>query len=433
MKAYYGSRFSNNMTRTPDNFLVCHNVPIARTGWYKYLRKEMGLNDNPNGIVKVYRSPDDVFVDTAIASFEGKPVTDEHPPELLTPDTVTQYIKGAVQNVRRSTEEDDLLLADLIIYDKELIEEVLNGKREVSSGYDCIYEKISDDKYKQTKIRGNHVAVVQAGRAGHRVAIKDSNEEIQDMEGEKKNMSTKKNKIPRRNSTTTKFLAALGLKHFAMDADPEDIADAVNDMVEENACDEEVETKPSGEESETKGSDNPEIAALTEQVNKLTDVVTQIAKLVTNKCDKPEDALDEFMNSLENSAEDEGESQTIEDEDPEETTDEGEEVVEDEEEPTVTASNDSAATLRALKRIKPIIASIPDEKVRKKACDSLIKEFSKPNKSKGNTYGSIAKGQRKKATDSKKRVKTADEKIKEIESLGDRIAKKFNANCKEVK
>ena len=34
-------------------------------------------------MVKVFRSPDEVFSEAALSSFEGKPVTDEHPPELL--------------------------------------------------------------------------------------------------------------------------------------------------------------------------------------------------------------------------------------------------------------------------------------------------------------------------------------------------------------
>ena len=31
MLAYYGSSISGNMVRTPEGFLICRNVPIART------------------------------------------------------------------------------------------------------------------------------------------------------------------------------------------------------------------------------------------------------------------------------------------------------------------------------------------------------------------------------------------------------------------
>ena len=67
------------------------------------------------------------------------------------------------------------MVADLYINDPALINEIRNGiKREVSCGYGCEYVP-DGDSYKQTKIRGNHVAVVPRGRAGHAVAIKDEN------------------------------------------------------------------------------------------------------------------------------------------------------------------------------------------------------------------------------------------------------------------
>ena len=54
------------------------------------------------------------------------------------------------------------------------IDEIVSGvKREVSAGYDCEYVE-KDGKIYQQNIRGNHVALVQAGRAGNRVKIKDS-------------------------------------------------------------------------------------------------------------------------------------------------------------------------------------------------------------------------------------------------------------------
>ena len=74
-------------------------------------------------------------------------------------------------------EESDLLLADLIITDPVLIDLILDGKREISCGY--TYELCEENgAYIQRKIRGNHVAVVDAGRAGKRVAIRDERHHI---------------------------------------------------------------------------------------------------------------------------------------------------------------------------------------------------------------------------------------------------------------
>lgn len=432
MKAYYGSRFSKNMTRTPEGFLVCHNVPIARTGWYDYLRLELGLDGNPNEMIKVYRSPDEVFSEKAIASFEGKIVTDEHPPDLLTPMNSKIFTKGSVQNVRQSTEEKDLLLADLIIYDSELIEEIAQGKREVSCGYECTYVDNGDGTYSQEQICGNHVAVVEAGRAGDRVAIKDS--KIKDMEGEKKKMS-KKNKAPIKRGPVSDFLVAVGLKHYATDAEPEDLANVVDEIANErnynNEEDSVQQENPKSQQEPKDNEPNPEIAALTQKVDKLTDIVTQ---LVQQKNKAPEDSIDEMIEQLskgDNSTGDEEESVTLPVEEMDENIPDG--VVQDpEERPKNPIQNaDNAAMIKALKAIKPVIANISDPTERKKACDSVLAEFKKANRqTKDNGYEKILKAQKANA---QKQQKTADAKQKEVENIGEDLKRRFNPHYKEVK
>ena len=86
-----------------------------------------------------------------------------------------------------------------------------NLKREVSCGYDCLWVPTAEGQYEQRSIIGNHVAVVPSGRAGARVAIQDKKPE-----GGQKRMKM-----------TQKMLAALGFKHYAKDAEPEEIAEAV--------------------------------------------------------------------------------------------------------------------------------------------------------------------------------------------------------------
>lgn len=431
MKAFYGSRFSPNMTKTPEGFLICHNVPIARTGEYKYLGKELGIKDRYNEIIKIYRNPEEVFSKKAIASFEGKIVTDEHPSDLLTSENAQRYSKGSIQNVRKSNENDDLLLADLFLYDKKLINEVLDGKREVSCGYDCVYVDNGDGTFNQTEIRGNHVAVVESGRAGRLVSIKDSNKE---MKGENKNMS--KMKMPKKRGPITDILIACGLKNYSADAEPEEIADTLDGLMEErlnNDNGEEIqqeEKKVQTQQSNDEGGENSQIASLAQQVSKLTDIVMQLAN---PKEKAPEEAIDALINELKkDSCNDEG-SETIE-MDADNT--ESESQNSDNETENVVSNTDSLATIKALNAIKPVIANISDVKERKKACDSLIAEFKKINakKSHSNGYADVLKSQRQHAKDAQsKRRKTADEKAKEYEELGDKIAKKYNSNLKEEK
>jgi len=132
----------------------------------------------------VFRPEEEVFSPETIASFEGMPVTDDHPRTEagVTLENCRWLQKGHAQNVRRgSGAESDLLLADLMITDKRLIDEILQeNKREVSCGY--TYElSMENGQYTQRKIRGNHVAVVDAGRAGPRVSIRDRHPEIRSL------------------------------------------------------------------------------------------------------------------------------------------------------------------------------------------------------------------------------------------------------------
>ena len=169
---YYATRISENRGRTPEGYLMCNNVPICRTGWQTYLGAELGLADAES--VQVYRSEEEVFAPETLASFEAQPVTNNHPSADVGGANYAHLMKGVCVNVRRGEGDDaDKVLADLKIMDPTLISEIETGKNEVSCGYDCVYVQQPDGTFLQTKIRGNHVAIVREGRAGHDVKIKD--------------------------------------------------------------------------------------------------------------------------------------------------------------------------------------------------------------------------------------------------------------------
>lgn len=208
--AYYGAQISPNMTRTPEGYLICRNVPINRTGDQEYAARELQLDGDPDRLVVVHRYPEDVFDPAAMASFEGKDITQGHPPENLTPENQAAYSKGHIENVRRV---GDTTVADLFIKDASLASDVENGVvREVSCGYLCDYVP-DGDGYKQQRIRGNHVAVVPRGRAGHDVAIKDAAQEAE--KGRNKPMSKLSHAI----------LTAFGMA--AKDASPDELNELV--------------------------------------------------------------------------------------------------------------------------------------------------------------------------------------------------------------
>ena len=223
---YYGTRLSENISRRePEGYLLCLNVPVARTGTQEYLPEELNLSPGPSP-VPVYRPEEEVFSPETVASFEGMPVTNDHPPDGVDIENIRRLQRGHAHNVRRGTgNESDLLLADLIITDPVLIDAILGGKREISCGY--TYELCEENgRYIQRKIRGNHIAVVDAGRAGPRVSIRDEKSA-----GPSRVLHTT---YPERRNTTMKKSLSKVLARMAKDGDAETVAEFIGEMLSEN-------------------------------------------------------------------------------------------------------------------------------------------------------------------------------------------------------
>ncbi len=175
MAKYYSiAKLSERISETPEGFLVCEAVPITRAGDLLYSPFETPVTPGQGNTV-ISRTVEDIHDPATIASFEGKPVTINHPEDFVTPENWRELAVGVVQNVRPGDGEDaDKLLADLLITDYEAISAV-KGKRlrEVSCGYEAEYVEIAPGRGRQENIIGNHVALVAAGRCGSECAIFD--------------------------------------------------------------------------------------------------------------------------------------------------------------------------------------------------------------------------------------------------------------------
>lgn len=181
MRIHTTAKLSENILRTPEGYLLCKGAALARTGAMAYLPEEV-----PPEIVKgfhgdqvlVTRDAAEVFRPATLASFEGKPFTLDHPDEDVNPDNWPELAHGFVFNVRRGDgRQQDLMLADILITEADAIDAVLHdGMRELSCGYDCDFEAIRPGVGRQINIMGNHVALVDHGRAGARCKIKDQRE-----------------------------------------------------------------------------------------------------------------------------------------------------------------------------------------------------------------------------------------------------------------
>lgn len=247
--AYYGSSISPHIDKSPEGYLICRDVPINRTGEQDYLARELGLDGDPERVVKVYRLPDDVFAPAALASFEGKDVTNSHPPEMLTAENQAAYSKGHLENVRRV---GDNTVADLFIKDPMLVSQVESGAmREVSCGYNCNFEPYLDG-YKQTRIRGNHLAIVPRGRAGATVSIQDTAPEAE--KGGNKHMNEFWKSVLHAFGMAAKDASPEELDKMvettatALDAEPAEKAPEAAPAEEKPAEDEMIEKAPKGDD-----------------------------------------------------------------------------------------------------------------------------------------------------------------------------------------
>ncbi|WP_446906143.1 DUF2213 domain-containing protein [Acinetobacter baumannii] len=172
---YTTGQIGRTRETTPEGYLLCRDVPLARIGKLLYGDGEVPVTADNSGLIIIERGEDVLFDPRTIASFEGKPVTDDHPEDWVTPENWKKLSNGTAHDVRRGEDEDsDCLVADLLITDKDMIDAVMKGKVEISLGYDADYTEISVGKGIQTNIFGNHIALVKKGRCGSRCKIGDS-------------------------------------------------------------------------------------------------------------------------------------------------------------------------------------------------------------------------------------------------------------------
>lgn len=167
MKVLIREKISPHKFKTPEGYLICQDSILARTGKQTYRKNELFLDTDDDSEIEVDRPYDEVFSQETLASFENKPITIEHPDEDVTIDNYKDYAVGFVRDIRQGKTEngEDVIIGNLVITDKQAIEEIEAGQHtELSCGYDC--DIVDEENPRQTKIRGNHVALCEQGRAG---------------------------------------------------------------------------------------------------------------------------------------------------------------------------------------------------------------------------------------------------------------------------
>ncbi|MET3409472.1 DUF2213 domain-containing protein [Methylobacterium sp. 1030] len=170
--------FGSKRERTPAGYLLIRDVAIARTGPQDYRADEIPIEPGPMGYIVIERQPEDVFDPATLASFEGVPITDDHPTMMVGPENYRDHLVGVINNVRRGDgSQSHLMLADALIYCANAIDKIEQGKRQVSCGYEADYVRLEAGRGKQINITGNHLAIVDRGRCGPVCAFGDSHSE----------------------------------------------------------------------------------------------------------------------------------------------------------------------------------------------------------------------------------------------------------------
>lgn len=349
----FGSKISDRVWKDNNGQLICHDCILSRTGYYDYLESDIIANGDPEKIVQVYRTPEEVFDPVSIASFENKPFCNDHPEEDVTPLNYKDLQVGYVRNVRRGTGDlADCLIGDVIVTDQDVIDLILSGeKRQLSLGYDSVIEKDANGRYLMKKIRGNHLALVDEGRAGC-ATIRDKSTVRNNLGGshkmKKSLFKTNKAKLYDEDIIEVEEIdeeTPIVSEETADDYDLEEIKENDEDVLEEK-------------EEEVKDEDSPIDAIL----KRLDDIEARILKLETPA------TTDEYTTE-----EVEQKEEVVEDEDVEEDLSDGDDIDTDEELNDEDVESEENALLDA---DEEIAEDVENEEIVKKT-DNAVKTYAK--------------------------------------------------------
>lgn len=167
-----------------SKFFEIKDNPITKVGVFPYSGAQISSGLDPDKIYNVYRSAEELSNPETIKSFEVLPLIDEHAMLGAKDDGLTpaekKGIHGVVGNHVRFDSDSGFLLGNIKIFSDSLSKKIdVDGKKELSAGYYCdfidepgVYDGQSYD-FVQKNMRGNHIALVNEGRSGPEVAVRD--------------------------------------------------------------------------------------------------------------------------------------------------------------------------------------------------------------------------------------------------------------------
>ena len=166
----YDSSTVSAITKDPiTGYIHARNVPIARTGVFKYVKPDGSIH-------KEAKLPEDILSDSTVESANNKPVTDNHPENangqriLVNRDNSTALMKGFTASNAHVDRIDGTVRVDMTITNPDLIKKISGGKRQLSIGFQTQVVPQSGVSV-QKDITINHVAVVDVAREGPDISL----------------------------------------------------------------------------------------------------------------------------------------------------------------------------------------------------------------------------------------------------------------------
>ena len=155
--------------------------PLSKVGVYPYLGRSIDPEAQPDKLFNVYRPAEELATEECIESFKLLPWIDNHVMLGAEEEGLTPAEQKSVQGVigQEVMFDGETLRGNIKCFSEAMSNLIANGKKELSCGYRCIYEKVTGMfngqtyDYVQRNIRGNHLALVENGRMGPEVAVLD--------------------------------------------------------------------------------------------------------------------------------------------------------------------------------------------------------------------------------------------------------------------
>lgn len=275
---------------------IKHN-PISKRGVYPYLGRQISAECEPDKIYMVFRPNEELSRKETLDSLKNIPLVNEH--TMLGEGCTPAEEKGVDGVLGDNIEFDNgTIYADITIFSEDMKEKIKGGKKELSLGYWCNYEKQSGTyngqryDYIQKNIIGNHLALVDKGRMGGEVRVYDKAMEnkvyccdsLEDIDIEK--LKYKKNNEEKEEMKEKE-------KKVAIDEDKRKLIDEIGGMCKEAGMSEEQIRTIIGKAEKIAYNASEATKADDEDGEKKDEKKDEEKKPAKDKCGKDEEKKDE--------------------------------------------------------------------------------------------------------------------------------------------